>query len=322
LVVGCLFRGLAVRRSYLETFFRHPLLLSLPLVLALGAALAYGFTTPRTYLATATVWADTRVPADSTIGTSSGGNDAPSTGQQALLTELLATRAFRAAVANDSRGKADLAKASSAPADEDLARLTAAVTATTAGPHVVRVDVKEQSPAAAIGVASAVAQRFLVAEAAQLQARAQEQSRYDKLQLDAAAKNLAHSNSGSVTPAGEAALAQQYSDAAKAYGKSSAAVTQQDSSALSILDKPVRAEPQSRKKPLLFSAVGGLLAGGTISVCALLMLVARDTSAREAADVEGALGLTVAGTVVELPRARRQIASSPDHQPAAVPGAQ
>ena len=76
---------------YLETFFRHRLLLVAPLVIALAASIGISLTHPRMYQASARVWFD-----PSTIAGSTSWNPytAPADSQAASLKELLQTRTF------------------------------------------------------------------------------------------------------------------------------------------------------------------------------------------------------------------------------------
>ena len=54
-------------RRYLQTFFRHPILLSAPIIIALCVAVAYQTRQPRQFLAGSTLWCDVPVPNDSSI---------------------------------------------------------------------------------------------------------------------------------------------------------------------------------------------------------------------------------------------------------------
>ena len=65
-----------------------------------------------------------------------------------------------------------------------------------------------------------------------------------------------------------------------------------------MVDKPDRAWPQARKKTLLImGAVGGMMAGATLSLLALLVLMARDKTVRDEQDAARALSLDVVGAV-------------------------
>ena len=67
---------------------------------------------------------------------------------------------------------------------------------------------------------------------------------------------------------------------------------------------------QSHKKAIVYAGVGGLFAGGVISILLLSLLVSNDTSPWDAEDVENELGLTVVGSIDQLSSPRRQIRRS------------
>jgi uncharacterized protein involved in exopolysaccharide biosynthesis len=313
-----------VKRSYVETFFRHRLLLIAPVLIAFVLAAAYGLQQPRSYVAAATLWTDRRIPADSTIGTSAG-SDTPSAGQQALLTSLLASRTFMLKVAKDSP-LADQLNGPQLDVDLALARAAATVSVATPGPQVMAVAVKQPTPELATGVAAAVIRQFMQEEEHRIRARASAQITYDRQQLATADKAVRaaeaalaayaqshpgvgpgrQSDSAESTLVGALALAQQnYSEAAKAYNASTAAYTQANNAALEVLDRPDQAFPQARKKVVIFSAAGGLIAGLSISILALLLLVMRDRAVRDEDDLQQALGLRAVGTIDEFSKRRR-----------------
>ena len=319
--------GLELKRSYTETFFRHRLLLAGPVIIAFVLAAGYGLHQPRSYVATAAIWTDRRIPADSTIGTNPG-SDVPSAGQQALLAGLLASRTFMLTVARDSP-LADETHGPQLQVDLALARLAASVSVSTPGPQVMTIAVKQRSPDIATGVAHALVRQFMAMEADRIRTRAKAQVTYDKQQMDAASKSLHaaenallaytrdhpgaaqnQADTAETSLVGALALAQQhYSEASKSYTESSAALSQAIAGALDVLDPPTQAFPQSRRKVVLFSAVGGLLAGLSISIATLLLLTTRDRAVREEADLEQALGLRVVGSIGELSKLRSPLRS-------------
>src|SRR3954453_20459203 len=90
--------------SYRETFRCHRKLLCLPIVLGALAAGVFLFVGGKTYKSTASLWVDTAATAPSSVG--DGGSSPlaqpPAAAEQAVLGELLTTRAFTAAVAQRS----------------------------------------------------------------------------------------------------------------------------------------------------------------------------------------------------------------------------
>ncbi|MFL6127510.1 MAG: hypothetical protein ACJ73E_00400 [Mycobacteriales bacterium] len=317
-----------MKRNYAETFFRHRVLLMAPVLIAFALAAFYGLSQPRKYAASAAVWTDRQIPFDSTIGTT-GGGDSPAGGQQALLSGLLASRTFLMAVAQHSPMAAEV-RGSQQDVDSALWRLAGTVTVTTPGPQVLTIAVEELSPQRATGLAQAFVEEFIRTEQAKIRSRAETQVAYDKKQLDAAAKQVsdaqaavtvyaqthpdttgpASGSSGQTDPGetslvGALAVAQQHlSEAEKAYTASNAALTEAGRGSLELLDQPTHATPLSRRKIVLISGVGGLLAGGSISLLILLLLVTRDRAVREEADLEQGLGLQVVSTIKDLPALR------------------
>ena len=299
-------------RNYLETVFRHPLLVVLPLVIAFVAGASYGLTRPRSYTATAVVWTDSRIPGESTIGTT-GGQAPPSAGQAALFGQLLTSRSFLLAVARETPLRESISGLPGQQVDEVLARMAGTLTMSTAGPQVLSVTAEQSSPALATGVANAVVEQAIRVETDRLRQRAEAQVSYDKQQVDTAAKAVADAHAallqyrrtrpvdatGEDDLSGAAALAQQqYADAQKTYTMNSATLQHvADESFLSVLDAPERAYTVSRRMTVLVGAVGGILAGGTLAVLALLLLMLRDRGIREERELVDELGLHVVATI-------------------------
>lgn len=299
-------------RSYIETFFRHRVLLILPLVGFLVGTV-FAFIQPREFSAISSVWIDTPVPAGSSVG--SGGSTPPSTGQSVLLTQYLATRTFLTAVAENSPVSEKFKQAGPDEADAILAKLAKSVSVSTPGPQLMTVSVTSKSAREATGTAEALLAQFERFQMTDMHRQAQSQADYDKSQLDSAAaalKDAEHqldqvrgSSSGRANdPAAAAAVAavelaqKAYADAATAYGNSSRALAASGSTGLRVLDKPDRAYPQARKKTVLvIGAVGGMMAGATLSLLALLVLMARDKTLRDEHDAARALSLDVVGAV-------------------------
>ncbi|MGZ4618976.1 MAG: hypothetical protein ACXV3F_09705 [Frankiaceae bacterium] len=312
-----------MKRTYLELFFRHRLLLTVPLLIALVAGVGWGLTRDRTYKATASVWTDAPIPNDSTVGTHSVNDTPPSAGQQALLTELLATRSFQMSVANDSPMAKDVQGRSATDVESALSAMAGKIEVSTAGPQVVTVSVKDTNPQMATGIASGLVKQFIAAESDRIRRRANAQLTYDKQQLTESAKALstgqaalakytrehpdAGAGDGAITQltAAVTTAQQQNATASEAVTKDNALLAHvADNSVLEVIDQPTSAYPQSRQKALVIGGIGGLLAGGTIVILALLVLMARDNSVRQESELE-AQALTVVGTIGELQSPRR-----------------
>jgi uncharacterized protein involved in exopolysaccharide biosynthesis len=100
--------------SYRETFRRHRKLFCIPMVLAALAAAFFLFGGTKTYKTTASLWVDTAPPLPSSISAANGDlAQPPASAAQAILNELLTTKAFAVSVGESSlHGKS----AGSAPA--------------------------------------------------------------------------------------------------------------------------------------------------------------------------------------------------------------
>ncbi len=99
---------------YLETYYRHRLLLMNPLILAVAVSLGLVLIQPRTYEASAKVWFD---PATTSSGAAPGTFITPADQGAAELKELLKTRSFCAKVGRRGPLASDLATTGSAVPD-------------------------------------------------------------------------------------------------------------------------------------------------------------------------------------------------------------
>src|SRR5712671_1744995 len=79
-------------RRYVQAFFRHPFLLTMPIMIAVVLSLGSQVRHPRSFVANASMWCDLPVPNQSSIF--SGTSELPSASQSVVLTELLQTREF------------------------------------------------------------------------------------------------------------------------------------------------------------------------------------------------------------------------------------
>jgi capsular polysaccharide biosynthesis protein len=297
-----------VTRSYLEVIFRHRLLLVAPVLVAFVAGTWFAFSQPRKYQAVASVWADTPVTLESTIGTT-GGTTPPSAGQQAMLTELIATRGFMHAVAREVHGEA-LNRASEPQIDRILGEMRAAITTFTPGPHILSVAVKDETPQGATVMAQVLVEHFLNNQDELLQRRAETEIAFHKQQLGVAERAVAAARSafgGQVPDPSSPAAAvletaqQQRLDAQQSYESAVAASASiGDRSLVYVRDEATTASRLSRLKTLAFGAVGGTLAGVTVSLFTLVLLMARDRSVRNEEELESLLGLTVVGTIEDF----------------------
>lgn len=289
-------------RSYLEAFFRHKYLLCLPIALGLvlGAAMAYRV--EREYVAAASFWADTPVPQESTNGTT-GGPAPPSAGEATLLTQMLATRAFMRSVLEVSplaEGFNHLmsgGEAEKVAADQMLGSVGSTILVAASGPQLVNITVTRTDPAEATGLADAVLDQFERAKIELAVNRAKQEVNYNRRVLEAAQ----NSAQGSEDTSDEDRLA----DAEGAFNEASVNLIAAQSTGLQIVDHPDLAMPQARMKTIAFGGIGGMMAGFTLSLMTLILLMARDRSLRNERDAARALGLDVVGSVPNVKWKRR-----------------
>ena len=314
-------------KRYLRTFRRHKLLVIAPLVLALMVGLGYELTSPRHYEAEGTLWADAPVPDSSTVLSQSPPSPSAAAQQASVLTELLGTESFLAEVGQHSPWQAYLHRHPGA-VDTVFASLPKETSVSVLGPQVIRVAYQSNDPATTAATTRAIMNAF-VAELVSLQrTRDQQQITYDKQNLKTASTALSSAQSqlsqyvtahpqapgATVDPtvtqlSGNVATAEQsYGSAVASYNSSELGLSSaNDTSQLHVIDQPAAAFVQSHKKAIVYAGVGGLFAGGVISILLLSLLVSNDTSPWDAEDVENELGLTVVGSIDQLSLPRRQI---------------
>jgi hypothetical protein len=118
-------RGLAILRRFLEAFFRRPLLLLLLIVLLPLVGLAITYVLPRSYQASASLWAFHRYDVIGSTGPESDLQSTPAETQATALTELLQVHAFALSVAEATSLPSTLSASVQAnPAARDQALVT------------------------------------------------------------------------------------------------------------------------------------------------------------------------------------------------------
>ena len=93
---------MATLSSYRDAFRQHRLLLSLPVVLAFLIAAWFVVGAPNSYESSASLWVNNSAPAASSLGDANPGLTPPSTVEEGVITELLATKSFALAVGRRS----------------------------------------------------------------------------------------------------------------------------------------------------------------------------------------------------------------------------
>jgi capsular polysaccharide biosynthesis protein len=313
-------------KRYLRTFRRHKLLVIAPVVLALVIGVGYEYNSPGHYQASGTIWADAPVPNGSSVFSQTPPNPSPAAQASSVLNELLSTDQFLAKVAPRSPWAAYLRQHPDA-IDTVFGSLQKNTSVFTLGPQVVSVTYQSTDAATTAPMVRAIMGAFVAQVVSLQKSRDQQQITYDKQSLNSAASALSSSQDqlrqylaahpqapgATVDPtvtqlSGNVAQAQQAYGAAVSnlndsqLGLSSVA----DSSQLHVIDQPSLAAAQGRKKKIAYAGIGGLFAGLVIAILLLSWLVSKDTSPWNAEDVEDDLGLTVVGSIEELPSPRRQ----------------
>jgi uncharacterized protein involved in exopolysaccharide biosynthesis len=314
-------------KRYLRTFRRHRLLVIAPLVLALVIGLGYELKSPRHYTAAGTMWADAPVPDSSSVFSQSAPNPSPAAQASSLLNELLSTHKFLAAIAPRSPWAAYLRQHPDA-IDTVLGSVQKNTIVSTPGPQVLSVSYQSNDAAATGPMVRAIMGAFADQLVSLQKTRDQQQIAYDQQALQTASSALgtaqkqlanylfAHPQAAGATVdptvtqlSGNVANAQQlYGSAVAALNTSQLGLSSaSDSSQLHVIDQPTAAFVQGNKKKIVYGGVGGLFAGGVISILLLSWLVSKETAPWDAEDVEDELGLTVVGSIEELPSSRRRL---------------
>ena len=306
-------------RRYVQAFFRHPFLLTMPIVLAVAVSLGYEFRQPRSFAASATMWCDVPVPNQSSIF--SGTSELPSASQSVVLMELLQTREFLSKVGHRGPWAGYLTAHPGSEGDRLLFQLAGDVSVGTPGPHVLAIATKGASSEEALALAKSVADAYVTEVNDTQRTRAQSSVGFYKLQVDQASTALAAAQDkltkylaanqgsgpmGALVDATVAQLTQAVSVAQSNYDQATSHLTGAgvglssvaDSGVLRVFDSPrTTGLPVSRKKKLVFGGVAGIFAGALVSLFTLLFLVVGDRAVHGTGDVEDLLGMQVVGTI-------------------------
>jgi uncharacterized protein involved in exopolysaccharide biosynthesis len=203
--------------GYFEAYFRHRYVLLLPVVLAVAVALGYAVTQPNQYQATASVWFQPSSTAAD--GTTIDPDTSSSKAGLAVMTELLASRAFVQRVGYASplkdylRGNPDAdaqgvsafinralrgvhVRSAAAPLsgqalDDRLEQtVRAGVTAVATGPQILTVTVYGPTPEVSTGVAGALIAQFFKEVIADRTTLARARADFLKVGMDQAAQQV------------------------------------------------------------------------------------------------------------------------------------
>jgi organic radical activating enzyme len=316
---------------YIETFFRHKVLLLTPLVLTLLLSAWYVKTQPTTYTTSMKVWFDNELPGPGYLDQSTNNGTPPATQAQTLLTQLLSTHDFLVKAAQRGPASAWIRTQAdpNGAADQVVRTIGSSVTAFGVGPQVLSVSMTGGDPSFIPKQLGAVVDEYFDYVKTLRSSRIQAAVDYYKPRLDAATSALQSSRAdqiaylgshpgtgapGTTDPqynaiAAEVATAQnQYDDAQKNYTQADQALTTEQAQASShVIDPPAAAFGSSKKKAAIFAGAAGLFFGLLVGLLGLIALTAADTAARRREDVETTTGdLQVVATIAEFPRERER----------------
>jgi hypothetical protein len=297
-----------------------------PVVLALVIGVGYESSSPGHYTAQGTLWADAPVPDNSSLFSQNPPNPSPAAQAASVLNEVLTTHQFLTEVAPRSPWAAYLRQHPGA-IDAVFGSLQKNTSVGALGPQVLSVTYQTPQEATAAPMVRAIMGAFVAQLVTLQKSRDQQQITYDKQNLQTAASALssaqgqltqylfAHPQAPGATVdptvtqlSGNVAQAQTlYGSAVSNLNSSELGMSSvADSSQLHVIDQPVAATAQGRKKKLVYAGMGGLFAGAVIAILLLSWLVSKDTAPWSAEDLEDELGLTVVGSIEELPAPRRK----------------
>lgn len=150
-------------RRTLEALFRHPLQLLILILLLPLIGLGVGYFLPRTYQATATLWALQRYAIIGSTGTESNLQATPAETQATALTELLQTQAFALTVAKKTglpKTYSTDVQADQQTLDEDLFADMQNIKVASQGYNLFEISYTHKDPAIAKEVVAAVIQNY------------------------------------------------------------------------------------------------------------------------------------------------------------------
>lgn len=295
-------------KRYLELFFRHALLFSLPIVVAVVAGAVYGLKAPPSYTSTSTLFCDEALPNPSTfVQPVPPGGITPCGDKSSTLVEFLYTQSFVNKVASRVLNTNQV---------DDFAAdaIVKTVTETVPGPNILLISAKASSPSLATTIVNAVVNEFVSELNSVLVQRNQAQANADQAEAAAASSAVATATAAlntyeqtHVAGTTDPELTQLTNNVTTAQQQE---VTAQDSynqavgsegmglnpTSFHVIDPAtIPGAPASKKKQLLLVGGGSLIGGVVVSILALVLIMAGDQSVRAERDLEP--GLEVVGTI-------------------------
>ena len=267
--------------SYRETFRRHRLRYLLPALLV-GVLVAVATYKAPSYVSTASLWVDNQAsgPSSLSVGPGNAQTQTPSAAEQSVLTELLTTKAFDAAVVSGA-GLGHVTASSTSPL---LNLVSGGMTATTPGPQILTVTATASNPTTAHNLVKSVitqlqsfsqkwSRQFASSAVAYYQAQVASANQ-DAAKAAAAGSRTAQNNASSALSTATAGLS---SAQAELNGKNSFTT-------LSVLDQPTfDAAATSGLKSPIEKGLGGAIAA---LLASFLVIVMRTPGGRDRWDEE------------------------------------
>jgi hypothetical protein len=295
--------------TYRQTFRRHRILLSLPILIAVVIAAGLSVTSPKSYESTASLWVDNPATTDSSLGNLNPSETPPSTQEQNVVTELLATQGFALKVghnsalgpylASHSGGGIPIISSGGGTLDGRIiaALEPPAVTTLVPGPQVLQISFAGPTPAVAQSTLETIVKELQKDSAAFLSQHSQGSIQYYTGQVDTATQallatrnqaeayrnshpgaqpgdpNLAAFQTAEQSAGSELTQAQAGLSAAKAAQKGGSA----GSTVRVIDDASFPTGPTAGKKKQVEGILAGLVAGLLISFLGTILLTKRES---------------------------------------------
>jgi len=204
--------------------------------------------------------------------------------------------------------------------DRVVSTLAPAFSVATSGPQVIKLTMTSPYPSVMQGTLQAVVDQYKQDLVAELSSRSNASVSYYQAQLDSAHQALeaanasvvayesTHANPSTLTDPVYAQLVQVAFSAQSAYTNLQSSYQQaalaghnlSSFAAFHTLDPPQAPVASARMKKVVFISLAGLIVGLVISALALAAYQALDKTARDAEDVEAALGLEVVTSIRPL----------------------
>jgi uncharacterized protein involved in exopolysaccharide biosynthesis len=297
----------------LEVIFRHPIQLLLLMIVLPAISAGVAMTLPRSYQATATLWATQQF---TIVGSGGGAGYTPATSQRSVISELLQSRSFALAVANEAGLASTLGASTQSNAtqrdDALYADISANVHVTTVGDNIMVITYTNHSPqmaqqvvqatihnygVSALGFASTLAEQLLQHDQQQLgqaqqaadtaaQAEASYLAAHPALSASELANDARYTALHAQTQQAQAALATLQNEISTLTNNLSAHASSTDS-LYTVLDSPsLPDKPVSRSKVLLLAGGGGVLIGLLAAVMYVVLLMRQDRAVYDERDLD------------------------------------